>query len=218
MSCSIDSAAYAVPPEAGDKRRVCGECIGSAPLPRSPSWSVGIIAKGGSCLQVTVGQVIDSEGWLLLHHISIQVYSSVSVSIQSILLTISVTVTYQATAPRHSFHSIPAATMVNIKVTATGQINPPGVTPVLTHDQVWRGLVYKSREPQKFVPAIESREILSEHDGGLTRVENFKQGMGPPSGKLIGECEYWAPHQVRLLSPLRVLSGLGVDKGFLGIF
>ncbi|KAH7374168.1 hypothetical protein BKA64DRAFT_688810 [Cadophora sp. MPI-SDFR-AT-0126] len=85
--------------------------------------------------------------------------------------------------------------MVNIKVSQTGLINPPGVTPVLTLDQMWRGLVYKSREPQKFVAAVEHRDIVSEHDNGLTRIEYFKPGLGPPAGKVTGDCEYWAPHR-----------------------
>lgn len=89
--------------------------------------------------------------------------------------------------------------MVNIKVSQTGLINPPGVTPVLTLDQMWRGLVYKSREPQKFVAAVERRDIVSEHENGLTRIEYFKPGLGPPAGKVTGDCEYWAPHRVSLL-------------------
>lgn len=34
---------------------------------------------------------------------------------------------------------------------ATRPINPPGVEPVLSEDQVWKGLQIKARAPQEFV-------------------------------------------------------------------
>jgi len=65
----------------------------------------------------------------------------------------------------------------------TVPINPPSALPVLTHSQVWQGLVKKCRKPQDFIPAMSDCEILEESDKGLKRVVTFKPGMGPPSGK-----------------------------------
>jgi hypothetical protein len=42
---------------------------------------------------------------------------------------------------------------------STRLINPPGVEPILTVEQVWKGLQRKAREPQRFVPAISECRI-----------------------------------------------------------
>ena len=42
---------------------------------------------------------------------------------------------------------------------STRLINPPGVEPILTVEQVWKGLQKKAREPQRFVPAISECRI-----------------------------------------------------------
>lgn len=45
----------------------------------------------------------------------------------------------------------------------TAPINPPGVTPVLTKEQVWAGLLLKTRSAEIFIPnAIESTTVISE--------------------------------------------------------
>lgn len=42
---------------------------------------------------------------------------------------------------------------------STRLINPPGVEPILTVEQVWNGLQRKARDPQRFVPAISECRI-----------------------------------------------------------
>ena len=42
------------------------------------------------------------------------------------------------------------------------RVNPPGATPVLTEEQVWKGLGIKARNPMTFVPMITSSEVLSD--------------------------------------------------------
>lgn len=48
-------------------------------------------------------------------------------------------------------------------------VNPPGVTPVLTQTQVWRGLVMKAENALPFVPAMQSCTVLERREGGLVR-------------------------------------------------
>lgn len=69
--------------------------------------------------------------------------------------------------------------MVNLNLAYTAKINPEGVTPVLTVDQVWKGLQRKIRFAQEFVPVIESCEVLEDKDGVVKRQVKFKPGLGP---------------------------------------
>ena len=39
-------------------------------------------------------------------------------------------------------------------------VNPPGVTPRLTQDQVWRGLMMKAENAVLFVPRMQSCTVL----------------------------------------------------------
>jgi hypothetical protein len=48
-------------------------------------------------------------------------------------------------------------------------VNPAGVTPQLTQEQVWRGLVMKAENAVLFVPSMRSCEVLERHDSGLLR-------------------------------------------------
>lgn len=48
-------------------------------------------------------------------------------------------------------------------------VNPPGATPRLSQEQVWRGLVMKAENAVLFVPRMESCTVLERWDGGLLR-------------------------------------------------
>lgn len=45
---------------------------------------------------------------------------------------------------------------------ASRLVNPPGVTPLLTEEQVWKGLEIKAREPKQFIAAVESCKVLED--------------------------------------------------------
>lgn len=45
---------------------------------------------------------------------------------------------------------------------ATRPINPPGASPVLTEEQVWKALEFKARNPQAFVPMISSCKVVKD--------------------------------------------------------
>lgn len=44
----------------------------------------------------------------------------------------------------------------------------------LTKDQVWKGLVLKSRDARGFLDAIETCTVISERPNGVTRLGKFK--------------------------------------------
>ncbi|KAJ7604257.1 DUF1857-domain-containing protein [Roridomyces roridus] len=44
----------------------------------------------------------------------------------------------------------------------TRPVNPPGVEPVLTEEQVWKGLKFKAHSPDVFVPMISACKTISE--------------------------------------------------------
>lgn len=77
----------------------------------------------------------------------------------------------------------------------TEPINPPGAEPVLTLEQVWKGLQRKVRSPTEFAPAIESCEVVSEEGDVVTRTIQFKPNWGP-GGKVTEVCTSYYPTQI----------------------
>ena len=56
-------------------------------------------------------------------------------------------------------------------VSATREVNPPGIVPVVTAEQVWRGLVMKAENAVPFVTAMEQCRVLERyHDGFLREI------------------------------------------------
>jgi hypothetical protein len=49
------------------------------------------------------------------------------------------------------------------------EINPAGVSPALSIEQVWAGLVLKAENALPFVPSMERCEVIERHDRGLRR-------------------------------------------------
>ena len=52
-------------------------------------------------------------------------------------------------------------------------VNPEGVEPKLTEEQLWEGLERKAREPALFIPTIASSEI-SNDAGNSVRLSAFR--------------------------------------------
>ncbi|KAJ6571602.1 hypothetical protein B0H19DRAFT_1255561 [Mycena capillaripes] len=52
---------------------------------------------------------------------------------------------------------------------ATRPVNPPGVEPVITEEQLWKGLEYKARNPVRFVPMMSASKTISEEGNKLVR-------------------------------------------------
>ncbi|HXF35272.1 MAG TPA: SRPBCC family protein [Candidatus Acidoferrales bacterium] len=49
------------------------------------------------------------------------------------------------------------------------EINPPGASPLLTREEVWRGLTMKAENALPFVPAMQSCSVLERFENGLVR-------------------------------------------------
>jgi hypothetical protein len=54
-------------------------------------------------------------------------------------------------------------------MSAAVQVNPPGVEPVLSREQVWRGLVMKAENALPFVPSMQACNVVSRTENGLLR-------------------------------------------------
>jgi hypothetical protein len=54
-------------------------------------------------------------------------------------------------------------------LSAAVEVNPPGATPILTPDQVWRGLVMKAENAVPFVDAMEACRVVERFDDGFVR-------------------------------------------------
>jgi len=78
---------------------------------------------------------------------------------------------------REDLSNTPASEMVTIRLARSAPLNSPGQSTVLTHAQAWSGLMRKAREPQLFVPVVETCEILSETDDEVSCVITFKSGV-----------------------------------------
>lgn len=97
--------------------------------------------------------------------------------------------------------------MVTINCAYTEPINPSGGSPVLTQDQIWKGLQRKIRHAQDFVPVITGTDVVEEKDNEVTRVAHFK-AMHEPDGKTVRKeghsvkevCKSYYPTKVRFFS------------------
>lgn len=85
--------------------------------------------------------------------------------------------------------------MVVINCAYTEQINPSGASPVLTRDQIWKGLQRKIRRAQDFVPIISACEVLEDKGDEVTRVATF------PDTTVKEVCKSYYPTKVFETSP-----------------
>jgi len=99
--------------------------------------------------------------------------------------------------------------MVILYQSQTLPINPPNSTPVLTLAQIWSVMDLKCRKPEIFVAPMSSSEVLSETPTFMKRSVVFKEGMGPPAGKVTEELQIRKPWKVRHACPFIVILGEG---------
>lgn len=86
--------------------------------------------------------------------------------------------------------------MVVVNCAYTEKINPQGSSPVLTRDQIWKGLQRKIRKAQDFVPVIESCEVLEEKENEVVREAHFKAAGGKPAHSVKEVCKSFYPTKV----------------------
>lgn len=91
--------------------------------------------------------------------------------------------------------------MVAIHVAYTEQINPAGASPVLTRDQIWKGLQRKIRKAQDFVPVITGCDVLEEKENEVKREAHFKGQDGGEGHSVIEICKSYYPTKVDFIQP-----------------
>ena len=79
--------------------------------------------------------------------------------------------------------------MVIINCAYTEHINPPGASPVLTQDQIWKGLQRKIRRAQDFVPIIKGCDVLEESENTVVREAHFEAAHGNPAKTVREVCK-----------------------------
>lgn len=88
--------------------------------------------------------------------------------------------------------------MVVLYQSQTYPINPSNASSVLTLAEFWEVMHIKCRKPELFVAPITACEVVEETDSFMKRNVTFKEGMGPPGGKVTEELDIRAPWKVRL--------------------
>ncbi|KAJ6608279.1 hypothetical protein B0H10DRAFT_2068262 [Mycena sp. CBHHK59/15] len=66
--------------------------------------------------------------------------------------------------------------MATYAFAASRPVNPSGAEPVITEEQLWKGLEYKARNPMAFVPMISSCKVTSDEGKKLVREVTFAGG------------------------------------------
>lgn len=96
----------------------------------------------------------------------------------------------------HTSQRNSTAKMVTINCAYTEPINSPNTTPVLTRDQVWKGLQRKIRQAQDFVPVIKGCDVISEKENEVVREAHFKEMEGRPAMSVREVCKSYYPTKV----------------------
>jgi len=91
--------------------------------------------------------------------------------------------------------------MVTINVAYTQAINPAGVTPVLTREQLWAGMERKVRAAHEFVPVFEACTVLEEHENTIVRETKLKPMEGRPGKTQKETCKLYKPTKVDFHEP-----------------
>lgn len=92
--------------------------------------------------------------------------------------------------------------MVVLYQSQTYPVNPSNASPTLTLTELWEVMQIKCRKPQLFVAPMSACEVLEETDSSMKRAVTFKEGMGPPGGKVIEELDIHAPWKVSPCIPV----------------
>ncbi|KAF2172010.1 hypothetical protein M409DRAFT_63519 [Zasmidium cellare ATCC 36951] len=103
--------------------------------------------------------------------------------------------------------------MVTINCAYTEAINPAGATPVLTRDQIWKGLQRKIRKAQDFVPVIEACDVIEEKENEVVREAHFKAVQGFEKKTVREVCKSYYPTKVDFWQPSGALITNTVSDG-----
>ena len=93
--------------------------------------------------------------------------------------------------------------MVVVHCAYTEQINPSGVSPALSRDQIWKGLQRKIRRAQDFVPVIKSCDVIEDRENEVVREAHFSEALGMPAHTVREVCKSYYP--TKESSPANIL-------------
>ena len=79
-------------------------------------------------------------------------------------------------------------------ISVSVEVNPPGATPALTLDKLWRGLEIKAEDPVPFVPGMEACQVVHRMDDGFVREVVVR-------GKIFREALTFTQSTIRRLTP-----------------
>ncbi|KAJ6503775.1 hypothetical protein C8R45DRAFT_1091550 [Mycena sanguinolenta] len=74
-----------------------------------------------------------------------------------------------STQPRRHHKEVAKGSKKGPPPQTTRPVNPPGAEPLLTEEQVWKGLEYKARNPEPFVPMISASKTVFDEGKKLAR-------------------------------------------------
>lgn len=86
--------------------------------------------------------------------------------------------------------------MVVLYQSQTHPVNPSNASPTLTRTELWQVMQLKCRKPQLFVAPMTACDVLEETDTFMKRAVTFKEGMGPPGGRIVEDVDIRGPWKV----------------------
>lgn len=88
------------------------------------------------------------------------------------------------------------ATMVTINCANTQPVNPPGVSPIITREQLWKASERKVRYAHEFVPVFSDCKVLEDHGETVVRETTLKPMEGRPGKTQQETCKLFPPTKV----------------------
>lgn len=75
------------------------------------------------------------------------------------------------------------------------------LTPILTQEQIWKGLEMKARRPQDFIPSFNDSRVVEERDDGSYIVREAHVASDLRESPMAGR---WTREECRLYKPIMV--------------
>jgi len=76
---------------------------------------------------------------------------------------------------------------------ATRPVNPPGIEPKITIEQLWAGIVKKARDPKDFVPNVISSSIIEDSGDKIVREVVFRNESTGSAAKVTEQITFNEP-------------------------
>lgn len=92
--------------------------------------------------------------------------------------------------------------MIVLNVAYSEPVNcSDSLTPILTQEQVWKGLEMKARQPQDFIPSFDDSRVIEDRDDGSYIVREAHVASDLRESPMAGR---WTREECRLYKPIMV--------------